>query len=413
MPQLADLDVPLAADQVLLARQPIFNERLQVVAHELLFRGDFEAVGGSQASATVLLNAFDQGLLRSGPGAVPAFVNFTESMLYDLPPFEPGAVVIELLEDIPPTPQVVAQVGQLKALGYTVALDDYVDTDAMSALLAVVDIVKVDVLDTPAAALAPLVARLRTFGVTLLAEKVEDHAQFERCRQLGFEWYQGFFFARPEAVQGRSAGLNRQSVLPMIAALQDRDLDPQALARTISKDSGLTYKVLRLANSAALQRAMPIDTVAQAISTLGLRRLQNYATLVALSNLGHKPEALEAYAAFRANLCERLGRGCDTDIAGDVFHTAGILSCCDAYFDAALETLLPTLSLSDQMRRALLHNAGPVGTVLAAASLLQEGRWDQVDWDALAALGLTTEAVNDAVWATVAWAEDAPWPEAG
>lgn len=410
---MADLDLPLAADQVLLARQPIFDEQLQVVAHELLFRGDFEAVGGSQASATVLLNAFDQGLLRSGPDTVPAFVNFTESMLYDLPPFEPGAVVIELLEDILPTPEVVAQVRQLKALGYTVALDDYVDTQAMSALLAVVDIVKVDVLDTPEAALAPLVARLRAFDLILLAEKVEDHAQFERCRQLGFQWYQGFFFARPEAVQGQSAALNRQAVLPMIAALQDEDLDPQALAQIISKDSGLTYKVLRLANSAALQRAMPIDTVAHAISMLGLRRLQNFATLVALSNLGHKPQALEAYAAFRANLCERLGRVCDTDISGDVFYTAGVLSCCDAYFDAALETLLPTLSLSDQMRGALLQNSGTVGTVLAAAALLQEGRWDQVDWDALATCGLSAEAVNDAVWATVAWAEDAPWLEAG
>ncbi len=395
----------LTSDQVLLARQPIFDAQLNVVAHELLFRGDFETVGGAQASATVLLNAFDQGLLRSGPDAVPAFVNFTESMLYDLPPFEPNAVVIELLEDIPPTAQVVAQVRQIREMGYRVALDDYVDTEAMTALLRQVDIVKVDVLETPAEQLEPLVARLRAFNVTLLAEKVEDHAQFERCRALGFTWYQGFFFARPEPVQGRSAGLNRQAVLPMIAALQDEDLAPATLARIIGNDSGLTFKVLRLANSAATRRAVPIDTIAQAITMLGLRRLQNFATLVALSNLGHKPAELEAYTNFRAHLCEQLGMLSTTTISDDVFHTAGILSCCDAYFDAQLSALLPTLPVSDDMQRALLEHSGAIGTILQAATQLQEGRFDRVNWGLLADLGLSAEVIHQALWDTVAWAE--------
>lgn len=392
------------ADDILFAQQPILDIDQQLVAYELLFRGDFDQVDGYSASARVFLNAFDQGHFRSGPEAVPMFVNFTEDLLFNLPPFDTDSFVIELLETIEPTPEVVAQVRMLKEHGYQLALDDFVYSEAQIPLLQCADIVKVDVMETSAQEVEQLVLILREYGVTLLAEKVEDHETFERCKALGFEWYQGYFFARPKLVEGKVMGPNKSAVLSMVTALQQPDLDMAALERIISSDTGLTYKVLRLSNNAAIRRAVPIDTVAKAVSMLGLRRLQNFATLMALSELPQKPPELQSYTAYRGMLCERIGALLPTEYPAELFQLVGILSCCDAYFDQALSDLITNLPLSDDVVDALLAHTGHLGAVLHAAIALQEGRWQQVDWPALELVGVRESAVLEVVREVTAWA---------
>ena len=248
---------------------------------------------------------------------------------------------------------------------------------------------------------------LRQYSVTLLAEKVEDHETFERCKALGFEWYQGYFFARPKLVEGTVVGANKSAVLATVSALQQPNLDMATLEDIITSDTGLTYKVLQLSNSAAIRRAVPIDTVAKAVSMLGLRKLQNFATLMALSELDQKPPELQAYATYRGMLCERIGALLPTEHPSELFQTVGILSCCDAYFDQQLSALLANLPLSDLLRDALLDHSGDLGAVLQASIALQEGRWEQVDWDTLAAVGLPQATVLDLVGATVCSISDA------
>lgn len=389
--------LPAAGAEVLFAQQPILDIDLHTVGYELLFRGDFDAVGGYSASARVLLNAFDQGHFRAGRQAVPLFVNFTEDLLFHMPPFDTDSFVIELLETIEPTAAVVEQVRLLKQQGYRIALDDFVYSPAQLPLLECADIVKLDVMTTSAAELATLVPMLRRHDVTLLAEKVENHATFERCKALGFEWYQGYFFARPKLVEGRLVSQNKAAVLAMVAALQQPDLDMSTLEQVISSDTGLTYKVLRLSNSAAVRRAVPIDTVAKAVSMLGLRTLQNFATLMALSELGTKPPELQSYTSYRGALCERIGALLPAEHVPGLFQTVGILSCCDAYFDETLNKLIPNLPVSDAVRDALLQFSGDLGVVLQATIALQEARWSAIDWEALAACGVERRAVMDAV----------------
>ena len=388
----------------LFAQQPILDEKQRVVAYELLFRGDFDLVDGYSASARVLLNAFDEDRFRSSDRSTPMFVNFTEDLLFNMPPFDPDSFVIELLETINPTPEVVKQVQLLKQAGYRIALDDFVYSDAMIPLLEIADIVKVDVMDTDMDKVKSLVPVLRGYNVTLLAEKVEDHETFEQCRALGFDWYQGYFFARPKQVQGKAIGPNKTAVLSMVAALQQPDLTPSALATIIESDSRLIYKVLRLCNSARMRRLVQIDSVNKAISMLGLHRLQNFATLMALAELSEKPHELQVYTTYRGLLCARIGALIRSEYCKDVFQTVGILSCCDAYFDDTLAILIPKLPLSDAVQDALLHRSGELGVVLSAASALQEGRWEDLDWAALEFIGLNKKAIMNAFNETSSWA---------
>ncbi|MFK7914966.1 MAG: EAL and HDOD domain-containing protein [Pseudomonadales bacterium] len=381
------------AEQALFAQQPILDGDLNLVAYELLFRGDFDQVDGYSATARVFLNAFDKGHFLADGAFVPLFVNFTEDLLFQLPPFDTDSFVIELLETIEPTEQVVEQVRLLKQHGYRIALDDFVYSDAHIPLLECADIVKIDVMETDSAEVARLVAVLEPYNVTLLAEKVEDHATFERCKELGFEWYQGYFFARPKLIEGHTTGPNKAVVLQMVAALQQPDLDMETLEQIISSDTGLAYKVLRLSNSAAVRRAVPIDTIGKAVSMLGLRTLQNFSTLMALSELSEKPPELQKYTTRRGQLCERIGALLPTEYPSALFQSVGILSCCDAYFDDELGSLIANLPLSDSLRAALLDHDGELGLVLQSVIELQEGRWQNVDWSELAAAGVPRTAV--------------------
>lgn len=390
---------------VLFAQQPILNLQQEVVAYELLFRGDFQRTGGHEASAQVLVNAFDKGLFKGDTHGTPMFINFTEELLFQVPPFDPNSIVIELLEDIEPTAAVVAQGKALRELGYRLALDDFVYSEAMIPLLKLAQIVKVDVMDTPKDELPALVERLRPYGVLLLAEKVEDYDTFYHCRSLGFEWFQGYFFARPNLIEGRTVGPNRSALLSMVCALQQPDLDHATLNSIITSDPGLTYKVLRLANSAAIRRAVPIDTIARATIMLGLRRLQNFGTLLALGQLEEKPGELQIYTQHRGLLCEGLGSQISEPLDPALFQSAGILSCCDAYFDQPLENLLDSLPLSADLSSAIRTFEGPLGIILEATIALQEGRFDSVRWDRLASLGLDQSHVATVMQATTSWLE--------
>ncbi len=394
-----------AAPEILYAQQPILDVRQNVVAYELLFRGDFDKVDGYSASARVFLNAFDAGSLRGGHNTTPMFINFTADLLFQMPPFDPDSFVIELLETIAPTTEVVQQVQLLKRSGYKIALDDFVYSEPMIPLLHCADIVKVDVMDTDPDEVARLVPILRQYNVTLLAEKVEDHEMFEHCRRLGFEWYQGYFFARPKHIEGKAIGPNKSAVLSMLSAIQQPDLDTAALEAIIASDSGLTYKVLRLSNSAAMRRAVSIDTVSKAVGMIGLHKLQNFATLMALSELGQKPRELQVYTTYRGLLCERIGSLLDTEHSPEVFRTVGILSCCDAYFDATLADLVPKLPLSSDVSDAILDHRGELGIVLRASAALQEGRWQDVDWPTLQLIGLEEDAVVAVLQETASWAD--------
>ncbi len=394
--------------QVLFAQQPILDLRQEVVAYELLFRGK-ETVSGEAASASVLLSALDQHQLADITDHKPAFVNFPQDLLYHIPPLDPGQLVIEVLEDVQPCDEVIRELHKLHKRGYTIALDDYIP--AMRPMLECAQIVKVDVIDTPPQNIHQQLHDIRNQGITLLAEKVETHQMFQACKSLGFELFQGYFFARPQLVEGQTIGPNKAAVLAVIAALQDTHMEPADLEAIIMEDSGLTYKILQLVNTTAYARSARIDSVKQAIIRLGMNKIRSLATLMAFTQLDEKPAELQRYTAVRARICEELGKVSASHTPPDVFHMVAVLSCCDAYFDAPLAELIPALPLTEEIKAALLQREGEIGTLLDTAQQLQEANWSSLAWAKLKHLGLAWADVVHAYRDTVEWlntANDAP-----
>ena len=376
-----DLSMPL------FARQPIFDANLNVVAHELLFRG--EITTGEQATAEVLLSAFDQSMFDAGSASLPVFVNFPESILMQMPTLDKSRLVVEVLEDVDVTASLVAQLQKLHEQGYRIALDDYVHTPEFAPLLDFADIIKLDVLSMEPQALDQLARELRQPGRQLLAEKVESHAMYQQCLDLGMDYFQGFFFAKPDIVHGHTVNANAVTVLNLLAALQQPDMTFERLEQIVLSDTVLTYRIIKLVNSAGYRRAKAITSVAGAISMLGFRQISAFASLVSLSQVEEKPKALGEYTAVRAFLCQNLGALANLPYTPESLFTLGLLSCVDAFFDQSIEQLAGHLPVADELKEALVSRNGLLGYLLNLVQQYQEGTWQNIDQSQLSALNLS------------------------
>src|SRR5690606_34890023 len=277
----------------LLARQPIFNRKMQVVAYELLCRNydiDFTSPeGGDTASSQVLLHTFTDLSIQSVVGKHQAFINFTRTLLLAPPPFHQDQLVIEVLEGQKVDAQMLHSLKLLREQGYTIALDDFELTTETEGLIPYADIIKLDVLQLSPEKLLNHIAYLKPLGITLLAEKVETYEMLEFCKEAGFDLFQGYFLARPKIIKGRKITENKQAVLQLLSILHDPEVSLDKVERLISHDPMLSYKLLRLVNSAAYALPRTIESLRQAITLLGLNIIKNWINLLAMANLGDKP----------------------------------------------------------------------------------------------------------------------------
>lgn len=381
-----------------IARQPIFTAVLDVYGYELLYRDNSVAptagFDGNRATSQVLLNAFVEIGLEALVGKRRAFVNLTANFFAGQWPIElpTKQVVLEVLEDVQPTAAVIAALRELVARGYIIALDDFVYRRELQPLIELAHIIKVDVLQTPPDVIGDHVAHLRESSAKLLAEKVETQEVFNACRMLGFDLYQGYFFARPSLQKGRSLPPNRVAILRLLAKLYDPKVEVHHIERLVSQDVALCYKLLKYINSPYFGLRQKISSIQQALVYLGLKALKMWVTLISLSGIDDKPGELIITAMVRAKMCEDLAvqRGLDKDIC----FTIGLFSMLDAIFDAPMNQIVTALPLADEVKRALLHYEGAPGAVLKAAVDFERG-----DWDANGQRADTAHYVRSIKWA--------------
>lgn len=343
---------------VFVGRQPIFDRNLNIYAYELLFRSGQAADAGEiiqpdSATAQVMMSALGDIGLKELSDNKKVFVNFTESLLLEknLAFFSPKLVVIEVLEDVKVSPSLLRSLRKLREEGYTIALDDYIFNPELLPLEALADIIKVDILEVGPKELAKHATRLKNQGIRLLAEKVETKQQFELCKAIGFEYFQGYFFAKPVIIQGQRLANNRITILELMANIYDPNVDLTKLSSIISRDMSLSQKLLKfLAES--VDSSMPITSVHDAVLRFGLKRLQSWASMLALAGLDDKPTELFIMALTRARFCELLGEkiGAATK---ETYFTIGLFSLLDAVMDTSLEELLEKLQLAPELVEAL------------------------------------------------------------
>ena len=316
--------------------------------------------------------------------------------------------VLEILETVDITVEVVARCQALKDMGFTLALDDFVRLEAQHRpLLEIVDIVKIDIQGMDAATLAQTVASLKPWPVRLLAEKVDSNDQAQLCHQLGFELFQGYFFAKPALVTGRKLTQSQATLLRLFGLILE-DADTPALEAALKPEPGLTLNLLRLTNSAASGVRQQITSLRHAITVLGRSQLQRWLQLLLYSNYetGGMANPLMQLAATRGRFMELLAGemvGGGNDLADHAFMT-GIMSLMPALLQAPMAEILKPLPLLPEVREALESRSGPLGKLLALAESLETN-------DATACLALTTglpgldgECVNRAQTRALAWA---------
>lgn len=394
-------------NQIFIGRQAIFDRRLQVNAHELLFRAAIgpaaDPLDNCAATASVIVNAFIEFDVERIVGPHRAFINVDREFLLDMRPvpLPPARVVLEILETTRVDDEVVAAVRSLRAAGFGIALDDFAFDPAWLPLLDEADIVKVDVRAQPIDELPGLLEPLRRRPLELLAEKVETLDEYDTLRDLGFHYFQGYFLQRPHLIKGRQVPLGRIHTLRLVAELSRAEPDISTIEGLIGQDASLCYKLLRSVNSAMFGLPQRVDSVRRAIMLLGTGAIARWASMLALGALSDRPSELLQVALVRARTCELLARAAGVPGA-DTYFTVGLLSTIDALLEMDMAEALASLPLNDDVAAALLHRHGPLGEALACAIACE--RWN-LDGHVFHTLGQAT--INGAYAEALMWSTDA------
>lgn len=369
---------------VLMARQPIYSKSQDIVAFELLFRGkegeDISTIKDEVATFDVVVNTYANVTAADGKRSLPCYLKVTDEVLLNgsLPDLPPALFSLEILGRSNITPAFVDKVAALAKQGYRIVLADYDPQDSrFEPLLNVIHVLKLDIQLLGLDAIGGIIQRLRPFQLDLLADKVETKEEFRRCLEMGFSLYQGYFLGRPEPVKGKKISGNKVVLLQLLAELNNEDATGASLEQIAINDAALTYKILRVVNSAAFATPKEISSLSHAITLLGLEQIRRWILLFLTTSSEDRPNELTRNMLIRGRMCELLA-----EIAGYEdsmnFFIVGLLSQLDAMFNIEMQELLKDVALSQDIKSALLHYTGTLGDVLKDVEHYERGEFDQL-----------------------------------
>lgn len=375
----------LETRQIFLARQPIFDAASHVHGYELLYRGTEEAATAKGPAAAMGPSVMVDSLLGMGlsevTGGRPAYVNVTRPMIMEgaVELFDPEQVVLEVLEHVEPEPDLLAALEALASAGYRIALDDFRYRPGIEELLVLAGVVKVDLLEYPPDDLRAVVDQVRPYGARLLAEKVEDAKAHQRALDLGFDYFQGYHFSRPQTLATRDLSIEQLNVMRLLNVVNDPDTSDHALENIFRGDISLSYKLLRMVNSAALG-GRGISSIGHAIRLLGRKSLYRWLSLMLASggsSSGPRGELAHS-ALLRARMCERIAQEAGHTGEAPALYLTGLFSRLDALMGTSMEELLDRLDLRPEVHQALSGRRGPLAPVLSLVEAYEGGEWSEV-----------------------------------
>ena len=409
-------EVALSSDDFFLARQPILGRNQRLVAFELLFRSadspDANVVDHAAATAAVIAHAFQLGMQRV-VGERLAFVNVDEVVLMsDFVRFLPhDKVILEILETVHASQAVVDRVIELRGFGFKFALDDVVaESDDVRKLIDLVDVVKIDVRSVPEGTLEALVATFKGMGKKLLAEKVETVEEYNTCMALGFDYFQGYYFARPHILSGKKIAPSEMVILNLLQMINS-DADNRDIELAVKRDPLISLNLLRLVNTPAAGARRRIDSLAEALLLLGRAQLQRWLQILLYATTGvtvelHSP--LLQMATTRGKLMElmthKLPPGQHT--SAEAGFTVGIMSLMDALFSMSMDDVLVTLNVAPDVRAALLQREGTLGDMLRVVELLENPKRGPQLGKLVKSLGLTVKQVREIELEAFSWVNE-------
>jgi EAL and modified HD-GYP domain-containing signal transduction protein len=365
-----------------MARQPILDASKTLVGYELLFRdgveNSFPNINPDEATSKLITEHHLLMGVEKITGGQQAFINFSaDTLIHHFPTsIDAKSMVIEILETVPISSELLTACRELHRMGYRLALDDH-DFDAKwDIFLPYVSIIKVDVQQFNLLQISKYISRIRHHQVTLLAEKVETASEFEKLRQLGFQLFQGYFFARPEMLKHKKIASNKLNLLLLIAEASNLELNFEKLSSIVERDLGLSYKLLRFVNSASFARDKPIGSLKHAMIYMGEAELKKFIALLALANLSEdNGSELLKMSIVRARFCDQLAELNQDSINPPSAFLTGLFSLVDALLEQPLAPLLDDLPILPAIKQALLLQAGQLGQYLELARAFEQADW--------------------------------------
>jgi len=395
------------------ARQPILDINNDLFAYELLFRDGitnaFPEIDGDEATSKIIAGSQFDFSLSDFTGSNPAFINFTlETLEKKFPTLIPKEqLVVEILETERPGKRLLAQVKELHQLGYAVALDDYIHEPVWRHFYPFIEIIKVDFLATSLAQIEEICEAVKDIPhIKLLAEKIEDHQQHKLAVDLGFSYFQGYFFARPETLKVKTLSPAQFSLAELLYETSKSDIDLPKIINVFELDVNLAYKLLRYSNSTIFRRRTEISSIKQAIVTLGKTELQKFiSVLFSAQMISDKPPELMAMSLCRAKFLEGLASQSPKFAGASVAFLTGMMSLIDVIIGEDMASAMKKLPLGNDIKDALLNQNGPLSTLLAIAKNYEITEWEASDAD-LAVLGIDPNIVPQIYRDSVRWAND-------
>jgi len=365
-----------------IARQPIFDKNMKVVAYELLYRSGMDnysnVVDGDDATLAVINNAamnFDT--LTNGK---PGFINFTHKLICDEIPtlFQSKNIVIEVLEDIIPDDNLIAALKSLRNKGYIIALDDFVYGSKQQSIFNFADIIKVDFRLSTDLEKKKTIHELSNGRIKFLAEKVETIEEFRMAKRLGYTYFQGFFFSKPIMVQSKDVNIITPIFIQIFDEICKDEPNLIRLSTLIGSDLSLSYKLLKLINSASFYNVSKVSSIHQAIVILGLRELKKWITIVMMKDMSKdKPDELLRQSLIRAKLFESIIKQLGMINKTSEAFLVGLFSMINVLVNKPIEEIVNELPLTEEIKNILLGKDVLFNNVLNIVKSYEKAEWNE------------------------------------
>lgn len=390
---------------VFIGRQPILDKHMAVFAYELQFKlGDSPSEEALKETSDLIEKTQAEVGFQQVVGCYAAMMQLPKALIQKegLPKFDPEQhVVLEIPNDVVKDIDVLRHLKELKADGFAIALDNYIDDNSSIKLASISDFVKVDVSAYTEIQLSSMLDKLQAKNVKVIADKVETEEMFLYLRKLGFDFFQGYFFTNPVIINGEKLSGNKMTLLQVMSKVNNPDTDFNELSNIIGQDVALSHKLLVAVNNPVTMIPIVVETVADALTYMGLKRLKFWVNMLMFSGMDDAPKELLTTSLMRASFCEQLAEKAGQKHDKDSFFLVGLFSNLGAFFRSPIENILQEMPLSDELNKALIHHEGLMGEALKVLKMLESSETDsnELSYEGLDASDLSGILMSASAWA--------------
>ncbi len=395
------------------ARQPIFDISGNVFAYELLYREGQEnrfpvGMNSTQATSQILVNTFLDANIEKIANNKPVFINFDEKSLKEnfVSAAPSNRVILEILETVSPSLEMLNIIKKLHAEGYRLAMDDFIYSPEWDKFLPYIAYIKIDIQDQSLDKVALLMDKLKSHGAKLLAEKVETYEEYSEAKRLGFSFFQGYYFCTPKVIKSSGLSVEEGKLMQVYVEVMNPDMCFERLNKYFQLNVSLSVKLLRYVNNTnTFKVKREITSIKQAIIMMGGELLKRFVCILITSELNNnKPAELVKVSTYRARFCEQLTKKTVFAEHSDRAFLVGLFSSVDALLDVKMETIMNSMPLDRDIKLALTQNVGLLSTILNVIRHFEKGQWSEID-SIVEQLNLNESLIRSIYEDAVLWAD--------